>query len=65
MKKIWFIFGIDEESEWIGIYYYMEKEEMLVFGFLLDVNFLIINGEKGILFFELSFFLKEEKVDKM
>lgn len=64
-KKIRFIFGTDEESEWIGIHRYMEKEEMPAFGFSPDANFPIINGEKGILSFELSFTLKEEKADKM
>ncbi|MEB7429304.1 dipeptidase PepV [Enterococcus lactis] len=64
-KKIRFIFGTDEESEWIGIHHYMEKEEMPAFGFSPDANFPIINGEKGILSFELSFSLKEEKADKM
>lgn len=54
-KKIRFIFGTDEESEWVGIHRYMEVEEMPKFGFSPDANFPIINGEKGILSYEVTF----------
>lgn len=54
-KKIRFIFGTDEESEWVGIHRYMEVEEMPKFGFSPDANFPIINGEKGILSYKVSF----------
>lgn len=46
-KKVCFIVGIDEEVDWIGMYCYFEVELVLIFGFLLDVEFLVINGEKG------------------
>lgn len=54
-KKIRFILGTDEESEWVGIHRYMELEEMPKFGFSPDADFPIINGEKGILSYELVF----------
>ncbi|MFV0560820.1 MAG: dipeptidase PepV [Enterococcus sp.] len=54
-KKIRFIFGTDEESEWVGIHRYMEVEEMPKFGFSPDAYFPIINGEKGILSYEVTF----------
>lgn len=46
-KKICFIVGIDEESNWIGMKCYFEVELVLILGFFLDVMFLLINGEKG------------------
>ncbi len=54
-KKIRFIFGTDEESEWVGIHRYMAIEELPQVGFSPDANFPIINGEKGIISCELSF----------
>lgn len=54
-KKIRFIFGTDEESEWVGIHRYMEVEEMPKVGFSPDAQFPIINGEKGILSYEVTF----------
>lgn len=54
-KKIRFIIGTDEESEWVGIHRYMEVEEMPKMGFSPDADFPIINGEKGILSYELVF----------
>ncbi|MBV7390702.1 dipeptidase PepV [Enterococcus sp. ALS3] len=54
-KKIRIIIGTDEESEWYGIHRYMETEEMPKFGFSPDANFPIINGEKGILSYVVTF----------
>lgn len=54
-KKIRFILGTDEESEWVGIHRYMEVEEMPKIGFSPDADFPIINGEKGIISYELVF----------
>lgn len=54
-KKVRFIFGTDEESEWVGIHHYMKKETIPEFGFSPDANFPIINGEKGILSYEVTF----------
>lgn len=46
-KKIRVIVGTDEESDWQGLKYYLENEQMPDFGFSPDGNFPIINGEKG------------------
>lgn len=46
-KKIRFIIGTDEESEWKGIKHYLETEPEPDFGFSPDATFPIINGEKG------------------
>lgn len=46
-KKVRFILGTDEESEWKGIAHYLETEQEPDFGFSPDANFPIINGEKG------------------
>lgn len=63
-KKVRFIFGTDEESDWVDIHHYMEKETMPKFGFSPDANFPIINGEKGILSYEITFLTeKEEKAE--
>ncbi|MFD1428952.1 dipeptidase PepV [Lacticaseibacillus mingshuiensis] len=54
-KKIHFIIGTDEESEWVGINRYLETEPAPDFGFSPDAEFPIINGEKGIATFLVSF----------
>lgn len=46
-KKVRFIIGTDEESEWKGMDHYLSVEEAPDFGFSPDANFPIINGEKG------------------
>lgn len=46
-KRIRFIIGTDEESDWQCMDHYFEVEEMPDFGFSPDANFPIINGEKG------------------
>ncbi|MHA3066648.1 dipeptidase PepV [Lacticaseibacillus saniviri] len=53
-KKIHFIIGTDEESEWVGINRYMEVEPAPDFGFSPDAEFPIINGEKGIATFAVN-----------
>lgn len=52
-KKIHFILGTDEESDWVGIHRYLETEPAPDFGFSPDAEFPIINGEKGIASFEI------------
>lgn len=52
-KKIHFILGTDEESDWVGIHRYLENEPAPDFGFSPDAEFPIINGEKGIASFEI------------
>lgn len=46
-KRIRFIIGTDEESDWQCMDHYFGVEEMPDFGFSPDANFPIINGEKG------------------
>ena len=48
------ILGLDEETGWKGMVYYFSKVERPDFGFTPDAEFPIINGEKGILTFELA-----------
>lgn len=48
-KCVRIIIGIDEESDWRCVEYYFKYEEMLMLGFVFDVDFLIINVEKGII----------------
>ncbi|APX71038.1 dipeptidase PepV [Companilactobacillus allii] len=54
-KKAHLILGTDEESEWVGMNHYMEKETMPETGFSPDGEFPAINGEKGIVSFILDF----------
>lgn len=48
------ILGLDEESGWKGIRYYFEKEKHPDLGFTPDADFPLINGEKGMLIFDLA-----------
>ena len=54
-KRAQLILGTDEESEWVGINHYMEKETMPETGFSPDAEFPAINGEKGIVSFRVNF----------
>lgn len=46
-KKIRFIVGTDEESNWTGMHRYFEVEPAPTLGFSPDAEFPVINGEKG------------------
>ena len=48
------IIGLDEETNWKGMDYYFSKAAKPDFGFTPDGDFPVINGEKGILVFELA-----------
>lgn len=52
-KRVRLIIGLDEEINWTGMKYYMEREETPAFGFTPDADFPVIHGEMGILIFEL------------
>lgn len=54
-KSVQLILGTDEESEWVGINHYMEKEQLPETGFSPDAEFPAINGEKGIVSFKVKF----------
>lgn len=53
-KRVRLILGLDEETNWDGMRYYLENEEMPDFGFTPDADFPVINAEKGILVFDLA-----------
>ena len=53
-RTIRLIIGLDEETKWEGMHYYFSKEEKPTFGFTPDADFPIINGEMGIIVFELA-----------
>lgn len=46
-KKVRFIVGTDEESNWTGMKRYFEVEPAPTYGFSPDAEFPVINGEKG------------------
>ena len=48
------ILGLDEENAWKGMDYYFSKVRKPDYGFTPDADFPVINGEKGILVFELA-----------
>ncbi len=53
-RKIRLILGLDEETAWKGIEYYFSKVEAPTFGITPDADFPVINGEKGLMLFELA-----------
>lgn len=53
-KKIRLILGLDEETGWIGMEKYFEKMPLPDYGFTPDAEFPALNGEKGILSFEVA-----------
>ncbi len=61
-KRVRFIVGTDEESEWQGVTRYFEVEEEPDFGFSPDADFPIINGEKGMYSAKLIFDRRSEKL---
>ena len=51
--KVRLILGCDEETNWIGMHKYLEAEGPADYGFSPDGDFPAINGEKGIISFDL------------
>jgi succinyl-diaminopimelate desuccinylase len=64
-KRIRIIFGIDEESGWEDMDYYLEHEEIPSIGFTPDADFPIIAGEKGIIDLELTMALNNNDIISM
>jgi succinyl-diaminopimelate desuccinylase len=56
------ILGLDEETGWEGIYKYLETVGTPNYGFAPDADFPVINGEKGILTFNLAMKLEGANV---
>ena len=53
-KSIRVILGLDEETEWKGMEYYMKKEKpKVVSGFSPDADFPAIHAEKGLIIFDI------------
>lgn len=52
-KGIRLILGLDEETGWSGMDYYLARETPPDFGFTPDAEFPVIRGEKGILIFDI------------
>ncbi len=57
-KTIRLILGLDEESNWDGMKYYLQKEKAPDFGIVPDADFPLVQCEKGLLEFYL---VKENK----
>lgn len=53
-KRVRFIVGTDEESNWTGMHRYFEVEPAPTLGFSPDAEFPVINGEKGQVSLKLS-----------
>lgn len=56
-RTVRLILGLDEETGWDGLRYYQNKltaDEMPDFGFTPDAEFPCLNGEKGIVNFEIA-----------
>lgn len=53
-KTIRLILGLDEETDWKGIEYYLEKEAPPDFGIVPDGDFPLVQCEKGLFQFELQ-----------
>ncbi len=53
-KTIRVMLGLDEETNWYGMEYYMEREKAPVAGFSPDAEFPVIHGEKGMISFDLT-----------
>lgn len=62
-RTIRVILGLDEETEWKGIEYYMAREKAPVAGFSPDADFPVIHGEKGLIIFDLLKKFSGEKRD--
>lgn len=53
-KTIRLILGLDEESNWNGMKYYLKHEKAPDFGIVPDADFPLIQCEKGLLEFEIT-----------
>ncbi len=52
-KDIRLIIGLDEETNWKGMEYYLKREKMPDMGFSPDADFPLIHCEKGLLIFDI------------
>lgn len=56
------IIGLDEETGWKGMDYYFSKAPKPDYGFTPDADFPVINGEMGVLVFELARKFRDSQV---
>ncbi len=61
-KRVRIIIGTDEETGWRGIDEYFKTEEMPEIGFAPDASFPLIYGEKGILSFDITGKIEDDKL---
>ncbi len=61
-RKVRLILGLDEETAWKGMYYYLDKAGAPDLGFTPDADFPGLNGEKGIMSFTLVKKFAEKKL---
>jgi len=59
-RRIRIIFGTNEESGWGCMNHYLSKVKPPTMAFTPDADFPVINGEKGIMVFDLKYPLKED-----
>ncbi|MEA4922464.1 MAG: dipeptidase PepV [Eubacteriaceae bacterium] len=52
--RVRLILGLDEETDWVGMEKYLEEIEAPDYGFTPDADFPAINGEKGIMVFDIA-----------
>ena len=55
--------GLDEETEWTGMERYIQDVGPYDYGFTPDADFPVVNGEKGILTFDLVRKLQDRKLN--
>ena len=53
-RNVRLILGLDEERGWTGMDKYLEKTTPPDFGFAPDGDFPVVNGEKGLMIFEIA-----------
>ncbi|MFB9768439.1 dipeptidase PepV [Lactiplantibacillus modestisalitolerans] len=64
-KKVRFIVGTDEESNWTGMKRYFEVEPAPTLGFSPDAEFPLINGEKGNVSLQVHFGTSDTGADQL
>lgn len=62
-KKISFIIGTDEETDWVGMKYYLQKRPAPDWVFSPDSSFPIVTGQAGLAVLKTDFIAEESKAD--
>lgn len=62
-KKFRLILGLNEESGWKCMDYYLSHEEKPLSGFSPDADFPVINREKGVLFIKVTFNITDKLIE--